>query len=129
MLAPLDGTEMSAKAYAIGDMNRGSAGAHSAKDWASESAATTRSTDSTSQRKYAEEAASSAASASGSLSSFQAVYLGDGSLDPNSGHGWRPVLQHLRKQAEVFFRDAVDRHRGSDRQRLSRFRDSDAVAL
>ena len=39
-----------------------------------------------SARKYAEEAAASAASASGSLSSFQEVYLGDGSTDPNSGH-------------------------------------------
>ena len=31
----VDGTELSAKAYAVGDMNRGSAGSHSAKDWAS----------------------------------------------------------------------------------------------
>lgn len=31
----VDGTEYSAKTYAIGDINRGSAGSHSAKDWAS----------------------------------------------------------------------------------------------
>lgn len=31
----VDGTEYSAKTYAIADINRGSAGAHSAKDWAS----------------------------------------------------------------------------------------------
>ena len=68
-------------------MNRGSAGAHSAKDWASYVDGN-NTVDGTykSARKYAEEAASSAATAAGSLSSFQAVYLGDGSSDPSSGH-------------------------------------------
>lgn len=96
----VDGSEMSSKAYAIGDMNRGSTGAHSAKDWASYVDGN-NTVDGTykSAKKYAEEAASSASAASGTLSSFQAVFLGDGSSDPSSGH----------TAGDLFFNTAVNK--------------------
>ena len=84
----VDGTEHSAKSYAIS----GSAiSAGSAKQWAIGGG--TGFTTSTavaggvfSAKYYAEAAQSASASASGSLSSFQAVYLGSGSSNPSSGH-------------------------------------------
>ena len=84
----VDGTEHSAKSYAIS----GSAiSAGSAKQWALGGG--TGFTTSTavaggvfSAKYYAEAAQSASASASGSLSSFQAVYLGSGSSNPSSGH-------------------------------------------
>ena len=39
-----------------------------------------------SAKYYAEQAASASADATGSLSAFQAVYLGSGSSNPSSGH-------------------------------------------
>ena len=84
-----DGTEYSAKEYAIGTQNAQSNG--SAKQWAIGGG--TGFTTSTavagglySAKYYAEAAETASASASGSLSSFQAVYLGSGSSNPSSGH-------------------------------------------
>ena len=84
----VDGTEHSAKSYAIS----GSAiSSGSAKQWAlgGGSGFTTSTAVSGgvfSAKYYAEAAATAQASASGSLSAFQAVYLGSGSSNPSSGH-------------------------------------------
>ena len=84
----VDGSEHSAKSYAIS----GSAiSSGSAKQWAlgGGSGFTTSTAVSGgvySAKYYAEAAATAQASASGSLSAFQAVYLGSGSSNPSSGH-------------------------------------------
>jgi hypothetical protein len=56
----VDGTEYSAKGYAIGALNRGSAGAHSAKDWATYTGGTVDGTYK-SARQYALDAQASVA--------------------------------------------------------------------
>ena len=68
------GGEFSAKGYAVGSLNRGSAGAHSAKDWASYTAGTVDGTT-FSAKYYAEQAAAS-------FDSFDDKYLGSKSSDP-----------------------------------------------
>lgn len=78
--------EYSAKKYAIGDMTTGSS-----KQWAlgGGSGFTTSTAVAGglySAKYYAEQAQNSASTASGTLASFQAIYLGSGSSDPTSGH-------------------------------------------
>lgn len=72
----VDGTEYSAKTYAIGDINRGSAGSHSAKDWASYVSGS-NTVDGTyhSARYYAEQAAAQ-------FDNFDDRYLGAHSSPP-----------------------------------------------
>ena len=81
------GNEYSSKEYAVGTQQ--SVG--SSKQWAigggaSFTTATAVAGGVYSAKYYAETAQSAAATASGSLSTFQAVYLGSGSSDPTSGH-------------------------------------------
>lgn len=85
--ATVDGSEYSSKSYAIG----GSLATGSAKNWAlgggsSFTTATAVAGGLYSAKYYAEQAQSAASNAQGSLTSFQAVYLGSGSSDPTSGH-------------------------------------------
>ena len=85
--ATVDGSEFSAKTYAIG----GSLTTGSAKNWSlgGGSGFTTSTVVAGglySAKYYAEAAQSAASNAQGSLTSFQAVYLGSGSSDPSSGH-------------------------------------------
>jgi hypothetical protein len=67
----VDGTEFSAKAYAVSSINRGSTGAHSAKDWASYYVDGTETVDGTnkSAKAYAIEAQNAVAT-------FDQVYYG-----------------------------------------------------
>lgn len=83
----VDGSEYSSKSYAIG----GSLATGSAKNWALGGGSSFTTANAVagglySAKYYAEQAQSAASNAQGSLTSFQAVYLGSGSSDPTSGH-------------------------------------------
>ncbi len=81
----VDGTEFSAKEYAIGTTQA----VGSAKQWAvgggSFSTSTAVAGGLYSAKYYAEQAQTASASASGSLSTFQAIWQGSGSSDPTGG--------------------------------------------
>lgn len=96
----VDGSEFSAKTYAIG----GSLTTGSAKNWSlgGGSGFTTSTVVAGglySAKYYAEAAQSAASNAQGSLTSFQAVYLGSGSSDPSSGH----------TSGDIFFNSSVNK--------------------
>jgi hypothetical protein len=98
--ATVDGSEYSSKTYAIG----GSLATGSAKNWAlgGGSGFTTSTAVAGgvySAKYYAEAAQSAASNAEGSLTSFQAVYLGSGSSDPSSGH----------TSGDIFFNNTVNK--------------------
>ena len=82
----VDGTEYSAKGYAIGALNRGSSGAHSAKDWASYVNGDDT-VDGTfhSAKYYAEQA-------SDSLDSFDDTYLGHKSSEPTQDNDGNALI-------------------------------------
>lgn len=81
----VDGTEFSAKEYAVGTTQA----VGSSKQWAvgggSFSTSTVVAGGLYSAKYYAEQAQTASASASGSLSSFQAIWQGSGSSDPTGG--------------------------------------------
>ena len=84
----VDGTEYSAKEYAIGTQAANTAG--SAKQWALGGGSgfvegTAVSGGVFSARYYASQAQNAAATASGSLSTFQSIWQGSGSSDPTGG--------------------------------------------
>ena len=96
----VDGLDYSSKSYAIG----GSLTVGSAKNWAlgGGSGFTTANAVAGgvySAKYYAEAAQSAASNAQGSLTSFQAVYLGSGSSDPTSGH----------TSGDIFFNSTVNK--------------------
>ena len=96
----VDGSEYSSKTYAIG----GSLSTGSAKNWALGGGSSFTTANAVagglySAKYYAEAAQSAASNAQGSLTSFQAVYLGSGSSDPSSGH----------TSGDIFFNNTVNK--------------------
>lgn len=87
----VDGTEYSAKEYAIGTQRRGVAGGSSAKDWANYTSGTVDDTE-YSAKYYAQQAANAAATASANaVQSINAFYLGAATSDPTTDANGDPL--------------------------------------
>ena len=86
----VDGTEYSAKEYAVGTQRRGAANGGSAKDWASYTGGTVDDTN-FSAKYYATQAAASATAAAGSVDSIEAFYLGAATTDPTTDQNGDPL--------------------------------------